>query len=301
MIVIIKQRGIAAFLLTALVATSCGESTGSDRLTVLATTSILGELTERLVGDLADVETLMPAAADPHSFQPSARQAASLRDADLIIANGLDLEAALADVLDSARSDGVLVVEVGSRIEPRTFEGSTALDPHFWLDPEFMARAAKVITIAVRDLAPDHEHGGLLETLTAVQTELAVLDEDLANRLSAVTNRKLVTSHDSLGYLAARYDFEVVGTVFPGGSSLASPSPRDISELIATMDAEGVSAVFSDAAEPDSLARLIAEESNRSVEVVELYIGTLGPAEAGADSYAGMMQLNADLIAGALS
>jgi zinc/manganese transport system substrate-binding protein len=111
----------------------------------------------------------------------------------------------------------------------------------------------------------------------------------------------LVTNHDSLGYFADRYGFQVIGTVVPGGSTLASPSPRDVADLIEIVQAERIAAVFTDATEPDSLAQLVADESGGSVEVVQLYIGALGPIGSGAAGYLEMLQLNVERISGALS
>ena len=279
---------------------ACSAAPESDGLAVMATTSILGDVTERLVGEVATVEVLIPAEADPHGFQPSARQAASLRDVDVVFANGLGLEAGLTDVLDAAKRDGVLVVEVGPEVEPIAFSDSDNLDPHFWLDPMRMSRAAALITNTVADLA-EPERAQLLSALASFQSDLAAIDEEIAGLLAGVTNRKLVTNHDSLGYFADRYDFQVIGTVVPGGSTLASPSPRDVADLIEIVQAERIAAVFTDATEPDSLAQLVADESGGSVEVVQLYIGALGPIGSGAAGYLEMLQLNAERISGALS
>ncbi len=279
---------------------ACSASPESDGLAVMATTSILGDVTERLVGEVATVGVLIPAGADPHGFQLSARQTASLRDVDVVFANGLGLESSLTDVLDAAKRDGVLVVEVGPEVDPITFLDSDNLDPHFWLDPKRMSRAATLITNTVADLA-EPERPQLLSTLASFQSDLAAIDEEVAELLAGVTNRKLVTNHDSLGYFADRYDFQVIGTVVPGGSTLASPSPRDVADLIEIVQAEQIAAVFTDATEPDSLAQLVADESGGSVEVVELYIGALGPIGSGAAGYLEMLQLNAERISGALS
>ncbi len=302
MIVIINLRRFVSMvpLAVLVLASACSSTPTNNGLTVLATTSILGDVTQDLVGELATVEVLIPSGADPHGFQPSARQAAALRDADIVITNGLDLEAALTDVLEAAKRDGVLVVEIGPQIDPITFAGSDDLDPHFWLDPQRMSQGAAVITKAIAELA-EPLRGELLGRLADVQAELAALDEEIVDLLDPITNRKLVTNHDSLGYFAARYGFEVVGTVAPGGSTIASPSPRDVSALIDSLEAQGISAVLTDIAEPDSIAELIADEAGAAVEVVDLFIGSLGPAGSGAESYVGLVRVNAQLIWGALA
>ncbi len=94
-------------------------ASGDDEaaLLVIATTSILGDLATQVVGDAGTVETLLPIGADPHGFAPSAAQAASLRDADLVVANGLDLEEGLTSTLASAEDDGVLVFHATDHLD----------------------------------------------------------------------------------------------------------------------------------------------------------------------------------------
>ncbi len=129
-----------------------------DGLVVVATTSILGDVVSNVVGDAGEVEVLMAPGVDPHSFQASAAQAASLRAADLVVANGLGLEESLDDTLAAAQEDGAVVVEVAQDMDPIPFEGADdhdhgadeqdvdadhqALDPHVWLDPQRMAVGA---------------------------------------------------------------------------------------------------------------------------------------------------------------
>lgn len=93
---------------------------------VVVTTTILGDIVENVAGEEAAVEVLMPLGADPHAFEPSAQQAALLRDADLVIANGLGLEEGLLDAIAAAEQEGVRVLEVGPRLDPMPFEGTHA-------------------------------------------------------------------------------------------------------------------------------------------------------------------------------
>ncbi len=98
---------------------SNGEEDGSIR--VVATTTILGDLAQNVIGDAGEVVVLMPIGVNPHDFQPSAQQVAAIQKADIVIASGLGLEEGLSDVLEAAASDGVRVWEVGPDIDPRLF------------------------------------------------------------------------------------------------------------------------------------------------------------------------------------
>jgi zinc/manganese transport system substrate-binding protein len=113
--------------------------------------------------------------------------------------------------------------------------------------------------------------------------------------------RILVTNHDSLGYFADRYGFEVVATVIPGGSTLGEPSSAELAELVALIGETGVPAIFAENVEPSTLAEAVAAEAGSGVAVVELYTDSLGEAGSGADTLIGMLLTNAERIAGAMT
>lgn len=269
---------------------------------MVATTSILGDITREILGTEGSVEVLMPVGADPHSFQPSARQAADMRSADLVVANGLNLEEALGDILDAVVDDGGRVLEVGPLADPLPFPGDDAehLDPHVWLDPLRGMKIGEVITLELTALYParaDRLAGNLAE----YREELTTVEAEIAEMLSSLQNRAIVTNHDSLGYLASSYDLEIVGAILPNGSTLAGPSPRDLADLIRTIDEFRVAAIFAETTSPLRLAKVVADEAALEVAVVELYIGSLGPEGSGAETYVDMLRLNATRIAEALT
>jgi zinc/manganese transport system substrate-binding protein len=292
---------------TALVLAACATQPNTDQLTVVATDSILGDIVSNVVGDDAAVVVLIPVGADPHDFQPSARDAAELHDADLVVATGLGLEPGLADVLDSARSEGVPVLEVGEHVDPLPFGDSSAhegepgsRDPHFWTDPLRVGVAAEVIAEQLEEVIPG---GAWRDNASAYSEQMTALDASIEAALSPVpaADRKLVTNHDAMGYFATRYGFEVIGTVIPGGSTLADPSSAELAELVATMEAEGVDVVFAEVSEPTALAEAIAAELGREASVVELFTESLGGPGSGAETLTEMLMTNATRIAGALA
>jgi zinc/manganese transport system substrate-binding protein len=94
----------------------------ADRLEIVVTTSILGDIVEQLVQDDGDVTVLMPPGADPHAYEPSAQEAAMLREGDLVIANGLMLEENLVSALEAAQEEGVDVFELADQLDPIEFD-----------------------------------------------------------------------------------------------------------------------------------------------------------------------------------
>lgn len=333
------RRPAAPFLIAplagaALLLTACGGSTNDAAApsdgppTIVATTTVLGSL----AGEIAEcaggsVTTVMPIGADPHDFSASSSDVATMVGADVVIANGLGLEEGLQDALASAAEDGARVIEIAPLLDPIEFgghghsdegeghsdEGEAAegddhghedehadgsLDPHVWFDMNRMADAAVIIGDALA------ESGGsaYADCGAQVADEIRTAEGEVRALLESVPEdrRILVTDHDALGYLAEKYGYEVAGVVIPGGGTLAEPSSAELSALVEVIRAEGVPAIFANTADSSALSDAVAAEAGGSVQVVELYVGSLGGPDSGADTYVAMMLLNAQRIADAL-
>lgn len=260
----------------ALVALGSGAATAQDvqdqARSVVATTEVLGSVVEQLVGDTAEVTIIMPSGADPHGYEPSARDAERLLAADVIVSNGLDLEQALLPILQNAEAAGVTWFQAADHVTLRASEGSEdpgdddhaegddhgPHDPHFWTDP-----------LAMRDvvlaLGPALDVAGITtsDRVSSLAADLEVLDERVVEILSVVpaADRKLVTGHRSLGYFADRYGFEQIGTVIPGLSTSGEPTARELARLIDEIRHYGVPAVFTEVGTPTSVAEAVAEDT----------------------------------------
>ena len=296
----LRMRNVLLAGLT-LVAASCSNTdTADDAVLVVVTTTVLGDVAANVVGDSAVVEVLIPIGVDPHDFQASARQVARMEEADLVVANGLGLEQGLGDVLASLGGDGHPVLLVGELLGPLRLIEGRGPDPHIWLDPLRMVTVTGLIAGALEQVAPEGRWRVNADRYTA---ELEAADAEIQAILAAVPEgrRVLVTNHDSLGYFAERYDFEVIGVVVPGGSTLAQPSSADLAALVRVIEQSGVPAIFAETTEPASLAESIAAEVGDDVAVVELFIGSLGGPGSGAETYIEMLLTDANRIAEAFA
>jgi zinc/manganese transport system substrate-binding protein len=247
------------------------------------------------------VESLIPIGADPHDYQASSRQIADMMQADLVIANGLGLEASLSEVLDQIAADGGSVIEIGPLLDPEPLaELPGRLDPHVWLDPIRMADAAMIIAAELTVEFPSVDWDVMADRYSA---QLLTADEEIRAILEAVPEgkRAVVTNHESLGYFARRYGLVVVATVIPGGSTLAEPSSAELAALVSVIEAAEVSAIFADTTSPDSLARAVAGEAGSEVAVVELFTESLGVPGSGAETLIEMLITDARLIAEGLA
>lgn len=267
-------------------------------VSVVTSTSILADITTRIGGDAAAVRSLIPVGADPHQFALSARQAAELRRADLVVVNGLGLEAGLAPALEAARRDGARIVEIGNSAVPRPGPGGR-VDPHIWTDPVRMERIATAIGAQLRGRADSAAARAAIDRRTAAYRRTLLREDARIRRALAPLpprRRVLVTNHHVLGYFAHRYRLRVVGAVIPSTTTLASASAADLAGLTRTIRRSGARAIFVDSSSPRRLADALAREAGTRVRVISLYSESLGPRGSGADSYLGMLRTNARRI-----
>lgn len=287
---------------------SSGEADGESR-TVMATTPIWADVVGSVMCNRVPVESIAPQGSDSHDFELSMRSADRVLGAELIFANGLELETDLSSVFDRAVESGTDVVYLGDRLptDLPPIDG----DPHIWTDPGNIRALIPTIEeeLAPLDLMdPDELHGCAEEYSTA----LGGLIEDMDKTLSTVPagGRKLVGEHRNLGYFARRFDFEVLGSMVDSSSSLAEADTKNLDSLRTLMRREGIATVFIDVADSDAAASAFVRDVSPDGEVVGLYLETMPSADdavggdTGSDTgdhrYLEMMQVNAQRVATAL-
>lgn len=276
-----------------------------DRPLVMVSTNILGDVVSELVGADVEVVTLMRPNADPHSFEISAQEAARMRTADLLVSNGLGLEEGLQQHLDEAAAAGVETFVAGEAIDALEYQEGDAAgmpDPHFWTDPALMIDVVDALAPQLSDL-PGVDAETVAAHVDDYRDALATLDREMTRAFARIPDarRALVTNHHVFGYLAERFDFEIVGTVVPGGATLAAPSASDLADLVGAIEQTGVPAVFADSSSPDRLMRALATEADVHVEIVELYTESLTEPGGEAGDYLTMMRVNTERISTGLS
>ncbi len=280
---------------------ACGESAVDDgQPTVVVSTSILADVTTRLVGDQARVETLIPPGVDPHDFALSSTQATLIGEADLVVVNGLGLDRVVEEVAVSA---GVPLVTVAPQVDPLPWSDhdgdhppgdDTGLDPHFWQDPRRMMMAVDVISQGLVSHVPGVDPA---EAAGRYRATLETLDAEVAARWATVPaeRRVMVTNHDSFGYYADRYGLEVIGVVIPGGTTLAQPGSAELAALVAKLGEHRVRAIFVDNVASKEVAQAVASELGEEVAVVTLVSDALG-VDGGPDDYVEMIRYNTDAM-----
>ena len=303
------MRRLLAVLLTLLTVAACGGSPNSSATApinayqVITTTSIFADLAKMALGDAAHIESIIPAGADVHTFEPSPSDVEKIQSADLIIANGLGLDSWIQSLIDAAGKGEADTLLLGEGLDQESgwvylsnAETPGTFDPHIWLDPKGAVLYVQRIADHVSRNAPD-----LAQRIAATSadgiTRINAIDADLAVDFAAIDpdQRKIVTMHDAFGYFARAYKIKIVGVAV--ASPGQDPSAQEIRALIDAIRATGVTALFSEVQLPSKVLDQIAAETGATV-LQDLYSDALGASPA--DSYLGVMRTNADAILGAL-
>jgi zinc/manganese transport system substrate-binding protein len=294
-------RQAAVLVALALLAGCAGE--GSDRgpgsaIAAVATTTQAGDLVRAVGGRRVSVTQILRPNSDPHSYEPRPSDARAVEDADAVFRSGGDVDSWMGDLIDSAgggdRTD-VLIDHV------RTRRGEGGTDPHWWQDP----RNAALAVASIRDALTAADPAGRAtyrRRARAYSARLRRLDASVAACVRRLPRgqRRLVTSHDSLGYYTERYGIRQIGAVIPSLSSQAQPSSKDVGALVARIRREHVRAVFPESSLSPKLERAIARESGASVGGA-LWADTLGPRGSSGATYIGSIETNTRRIVYGLS
>lgn len=308
---------LSMMLVAVMVLSSCQPQAGGDKKSIVVTYSMLGSIVKEMVGDQADVIVSMPEGADPHEWEPSARDIEAINKADLVVENGLALEAGMLDALDNARNAGVRFFTASDYITIRyvgegeiseeeheheeEHEGEEehehhhevgAPDPHLWTDP----LAMKSIAVALADTLQNELGLDVSAQAARLETELDALNDEIAGIVGQIPaeRRKLVTGHESMGYFAQRYGFQLIGVIIPGLTSQGSVSAADLAALKEAIIANDVDAILVELGTSTAVAEAISGETG--ARVVELPSHTL-PADG---SYLTFMRNLANVIRDAL-
>ena len=279
-------RLLPLFIAAALLA-GCGSD---DDATVVATTTQVADLARNVAGDTTAVGQILTPNADPHGYEPRARDVKRLVGAKLVLRSGGEVDDWLKEAQDSAGSDARVV----------TLGENTGKEPHWWQDPRAAIAAVAKVRDGLAEVDPDHRaaYDANARRYTA---RLRALDRSIARCIDTIppARRKLVTTHDALGAYAKRYGLEVIATVIPSRSTRGQASAGETAELVRTIRREQVPAVFAESSVNADVERAIAREAGAKVSP-PLWADALGPKGSSGATYIGSMEANTRTIARAL-
>lgn len=280
----------------------------TDQLRVVATFSVLGDMVRVVGAEHVALTVLAGPGVDTHTYSPTAGDAVALAQAQLVLENGLEFESWLDDLYTAsgssaarvAVSEGVALREAAP-LAPEMEQAHGAADPHIWHSAANAIVMVRNIHAALAAADPGHA-ADYRANADAYVAHLEELDAWIFATVEQLPpeRRVLVTTHDTFGYLADRYGFQVVGTVLPASTEGASPSAQELAALVDAIRAAGVPAVFGENVAANGLLSQVAAEAGVEV-VASLFTDALGPAGSAAATYLDMMRYNTSTIVAALA
>ena len=286
----------------------CPEIDGRE-INVVATTPMIGEFVSNVGGDNINLTVLMPPEADPHTYEPAPQDAGTIADADLVFYTGLMYEPApLIELLENSVCGSEALADVGESVFPIEFKegghddhgekghddhdeeghddhggheghGHGAYDPHFWFDPNRVVYASEFIESKLIELDPSNA-ASYQAAGDAYTTELSSLTGQVSQLIGSIPsqNRKLITTHESLGYLEAKFGLEVLSTIIPDLDSSNEITPAQLVGVIDVIEDNNVKVIFIEAEAPSVYAETIVAETG--IKAVEgLWVETLKPGQ----------------------
>ncbi len=278
------------------------QGSGNRPIRVVATYSILGDWVRSIGGDEIELTVLVGAEGDAHTYEPTPRDSVALAEADILFENGMGFEVWLERLFQASNSPARRVV-VTESIKPRELvvsESRTEIDPHVWHLPENAKLMVEAIALALEKADPAHAAKYRDRQLSYVG-KLNELDAWITQQAASIPaqRRKLVTTHDTFGYLADRYDFEVLSVLGSVSSESSDPSAGQVAEIIDRIRTLKIPAIFAENILNPKLTLKIAEEAGVKI-VPTLYTDALGPAGSPGQDYLGLMRFNVKTIIEAL-
>ena len=290
------MKRILKALLFAGLALSAVPAMAHDKVKVVASFSILGDMVRQVTGDLAEITTIVGPDADAHVYTPNVRDARAVTDAQVIFVNGLGFETWSQTLIDNSGTKAMVFVATDG-VTPLKVEGE--IDPHAWNALTngmiYVANIAK----GMAEADPDHaaQYKANADAYTA---RLKALHDKANTSLAKLPEgkRTVVTAHDAFGYLANAYDLTFLAPV--GIDTEAEPSAKDLAKLIDHLKTTGAGALFVENITSPALVQQIARETGIKIGG-RLFSDALSERGGPATSYEKMFEHNPGTLITALS
>lgn len=295
---------------------------------VVATTSILCDLTQQVAQDTVNLKCLLEPEVDPHVYQPTPEDRQAIESADLVLYGGYDFDSSLIKLIKATTNDKPKIAvheqavtdpllgekhdhghDDHSEDEHREKEHDDhhhseedhhddehteekVPDPHVWHNPQNGSKMVAVIAEGLTQIQPDLEKKYNSKSQT-IQAELGQIDEWIKQQVATIPahKKKLVTTHDSLGYYVQAYNFEF-DSVLSGFSSDESPSAGMVTDLVKEIKQTQVPTIFAETSVNSQILETVAREANVQLSPQELYTDSLGRKGTEGDSYQKMLIAN---------
>jgi len=269
-----------------------------DKLNVVTSVAPITNIVQNIGGDKINLVGLVPEGVNSHTFELIPSDTIKINDADLVIIDGLNLEANIEKIAENviSKNPSIRLLKLGDNTISKkewVFDFSFPKEkgdpnPHLWLNVEYAIKFANLTRDKLMEMDPTNSQY-YIKNSNKYTKLLNQLDEGIKKSIETIPaeNRKLLTYHDSWAYFAPRYGMKVIGAI--QASDFSDPSPKDIAGLIDQVRSEKIPAIFASEVFPTNIVDQIAKEGN--VTVVETLSDDDLPGNPGDNnhSYVGMM------------
>ena len=245
---------------------------------IIATLFPQYDFVRQVAVDKADVTLLLPPGVEPHSYEPTPRDIANIKKADLFVYTGALMEPWAERIIEAAQGTNLLIVDTSKGIElmdeedhhehdhdydhdhDEDHDHHDGKDPHFWLDPILARLMVDHIVESLVEVDPDNE-AYYRQNGEAYKQKLQELHEKIDSSLAVLENRTILyAGHFAFGYFAARYSLEHISP-YEGFAPDAEPTPANIGELIKRVNESNTKVIFYEELIDPKVARVVAEQT----------------------------------------
>ncbi|MEO1622465.1 MAG: zinc ABC transporter substrate-binding protein [Cyanobacteria bacterium J06632_3] len=275
--------------------TATSDTSNESLVDVVASYSVICDITAQVVADAAQLNCLIPSDQDPHTYQAKPSDREAIDTADLVFYAGLNFEPAIIDMATASESEAPKIAlhdEAVQQVIEVEEEGEVNPDPHIWHDVE---NGLAMVTLIRENLVAVDPDNADVYTQNAEQlmAELQALDVWIPEQIATIPEpqRRLITTHDALGYFAQAYDLTVEGTLL-GVSTEEEPTAAKIDALSTSIREKAIPTIFAELTADDRVLKTVADEAGVSIAEKVLLADGLGPEGTPQGTYTGMLVYN---------
>lgn len=273
--------------------------TSETKLVVYASFYPIYDFTDKIASDNIELNLIIPAGAEPHDYEISAKTMANLEQADLILLNGLDFEP-WSDTLPKSLESKI--IRLGERVNPLSYkehshsENETGenhehfeFDPHIWLDPVRAIDMSSIIYETLSDLDAANKDVYKLN-FSNLKSELEKLDTEFQELLSITNKKEVIVSHNAFSYIGERYaiDFHSISGISPENE----PSLKALTEITDLVRNEDIKVIFFEELANEKIVKTLADEADVDSDVLYTIEGMTDNEINAGEDYFSKMRLN---------
>ncbi len=270
-----------------------------ERLSIVATASMIADMARNIVGDQHDIKMIVPIGGDPHLHEPTPSNAQLVASADLILINGLTFEGWINELIENSGTNAkiVTVTQGIDILTSQTYKNSA--DPHAWMDVSNVVIYSKNIKEAISSLDPANSEK-YASNFEKYKSLLLDLDQEIKEAILTIPSgqRILITSHDAFQYYGRRYQIQLEAIM--GISTEAEAQTSDITRVNRVIKEQKVPAIFIESTINPKMMRQLAQDNKIAIGG-KLYADSLGDKESPASTYIDMLRYNTKTIVAALT